>query len=77
MPRPFCRNVQVIQSVDIYKGDHVGIVMVILGILYFISSFIILYFIRIQEQYARRGNDVAVKAVIFPVFVYVLWVNAF
>jgi hypothetical protein len=50
--------------------------MLTLGLLYFLMSVVIIYFIKIQEYYARTGNDDAVRAVIFPTFVNVLWANA-
>ena len=57
--------------------DHpIGSVMLALGLIYFLMSIVIIYFIKIQEYYARSGNDEAVQAVIFPIFVNVLWANA-
>jgi len=50
--------------------------MFALGMLYFLMSLVIIYFIKIQQYYARIGNQDAVQAVIFPIFVYVLWANA-
>lgn len=76
MGRSFCANVQDIQDETVYPNDHVGLTMVILGCLYLLSSFVIIYFIKAQERFARLGNDKAVQAVIFPIFVYVLWLNA-
>lgn len=61
----------------IYVFNHeVGSVMFALGMLYFLMSLVIIYFIKIQQYYAKIGNDEAVQAVIFPIFVYVLWANA-
>lgn len=51
--------------------------MVLLGFFYIMTSVLIIYFIKVQEYYAKAGNDKAVRSVIFPVFVNVLWANAF
>ena len=61
----------------VYVFDHkIGALMLTLGLLYFLMSIVIIYFIKIQEYYARTGNDEAVQSVIFPQFVNVLWANA-
>lgn len=75
MDSSFCNNLGEYGKVWII--DHkVGAVMLALGLLYFLMSLVIIYFIKIQEYYARSGNDDAVRAIIFPIFVNVLWANA-
>lgn len=71
----FCNNIG--EYYEVWVFDHkIGAVMFALGILYFVMSLVIIYFIKIQEYYARTGNDEAVQSVIFPIFVNVLWANA-
>eukprot|EP00981_Chlorochromonas_danica_P012383 scaffold4868_cov135-Ochromonas_danica.AAC.2 len=76
MVQDFCSNIENVQSMAIFPGDKVGVVMIVLGCLYFIATFTIIYFIKMQEGHAKKGDDAAVQSVIFPVFVYVLWMNA-
>ena len=71
----FCNKIGEYYAIWVF--DHkIGAVMFALGVLYFIMSLVIIYFIKIQEYYARTGNDEAVQSVIFPMFVNVLWANA-
>lgn len=71
----FCDHLSDMHKVWVF--DHkIGVVMLALGLLYFLMSVVIIYFIKVQEYYARTGNDEAVRAVIFPIFVNVLWANA-
>ena len=72
----FCKNLSEANEVWIFN-HNIGAVMLALGMLYFFMSLVIIYFIKIQEYYARTGNDEAVQSVIFPIFVKVLWANAF
>jgi hypothetical protein len=71
----FCSNLLEYNQVWIVY-HYIGSVMFALGLIYFFMSLVIIYFIKLQEYIARSGNDVAVRSVIFPVFVNVLWVNA-
>lgn len=71
----FCNNLGEYHKVWLIN-HQVGAVMLALGLLYFLMSVVIIYFIKIQEYYARSGNDEAVRAIIFPIFVNVLWANA-
>lgn len=71
----FCLNLLKYHQV-VLLSEEIGILMVCLGVIYLLMSLAIIYFIKIQEYYARFGNDEAVKSVIFPIFVYVLWANA-
>lgn len=71
----FCNTLTDANKVLVF--DHkIGAVMLALGLLYFLMSIVIIYFIKVQEYYARTGNDQAVRAVIFPIFMNVLWANA-
>lgn len=56
-------------------GD-VGIGGLVLGVLYFISAFITLYWIRRQRQKALQGMEGAAKEVIFPIYLPFLWLSS-
>jgi len=71
----FCTDLGEFDKIYVFNHE-VGSVMFALGMLYFLMSLVIIYFIKIQQYYAKIGNDEAVQAVIFPIFVYVLWANA-
>lgn len=73
----FCSNIQSYHPEHTFGSDRVGSLMILLGALYFCTGFVIIYFIKLQEYYARQGVDNAVQSVIFPVFVNVMWCNAF
>eukprot|EP01038_Epipyxis_sp_PR26KG_P004307 gene4307-6103_t len=75
MASEFCANALSLNGVAMI-GREEGIVEVVLGFVYLFMSVIIIYFIKIQERNARQGDDKAVKSVIFPIFVIVLWANA-
>ncbi len=75
MDSSFCNNLGEYHKVWVIN-HQVGSLMLALGLLYFLMSIVIIYFIKIQEYYARSGNDDAVRAIIFPIFVNVLWANA-
>lgn len=72
----FCDNILDYGTVKILSGEGIGAVQAALGVLYLITSLLLIYFIKLQERFARRGDDNAVQSVIFPVFVNVLWINA-
>lgn len=57
-------------------GEGVGTLQLVIAFLYLIGGFVIVFWIKRQEQLARDGDNQAVKSVIFPVFVLVLWANA-
>lgn len=57
-------------------GGNVGVVLFSIGLLYLCMSVLILYWIKKQEHLGRMGDHEAVKSVIFPVFVNVMWVNS-
>ena len=63
-------------SVQIFTHEKIGAIMIALSCLYVLVSLIFIYFIKRQEKYAQLGDDQAVEAVIFPVFVKMLWINA-
>ena len=56
--------------------DQIGVFLFVIAIIYLVNSFIILYWIKKQEDAAKLGDHKAVKSVIFPVFVDVMWLNA-
>jgi hypothetical protein len=72
----FCENLLSYGSIRVLSSEHVGAVMIALAIFYFTGSLVIIYWIKIQERYAKLGNDISVQSVIFPVFVQALWINA-
>jgi serine/threonine protein kinase len=59
--------------------DDIGIFMVVCGLLYIAMSLLTIMWIKRKEAEAQAeyGREDAVKSVIFPVFVYVLWANVF
>lgn len=74
----FCLNVYTSWPVARYfRGGDIGVMMVVFGSTFIITSVLILYWIKRQERLAQMGDHLAVKSVIFPVFVNVLWGNAF
>ncbi len=44
--------------------------------MYLATSFLLIYFVKIQEYYAKRTDSKAVRIVIFPIYSYILWANA-
>lgn len=56
--------------------EEVGLFWFLAGTISLLSSLLIIYWIKRQEWYAQQGDNQAVKSVIFPVFVSVLWFNA-
>lgn len=58
------------------RDEPTGAIVVVVGLIYIVNSFIILYWIKKQEAAAKLGDHQAVKSVIFPVFVDFMWVNA-
>jgi hypothetical protein len=51
--------------------------MLLASIISFLVSFLTIYWIRRNQISAQQGNASAVKSVIFPVFVKILWFTAF
>lgn len=70
----YCANV-ITENPVTFFGRKIGAVMFIIGICYLVTALLVIYFIKAQERRALAGSDSAVKSVIFPVFVYVLWAN--
>jgi hypothetical protein len=59
-------------------GQSRGALFVVISITYMCASIITINWIKRQESNARQNNEgSAVKSVIFPVFVYLMWANAF
>lgn len=71
-----CAEVLDVGEINLFGESRVGAPIVILAGLYFLVSLLILYLIHLQKHHAEEGDDKAVKAVIFPIFTYVLWANA-
>lgn len=75
----FCENPleSWVIGVSFFGNDQVGIVKLIVGILYILMALITVLWINIQSHNARRGDNEAVKSVIFPVFTVMMWISAF
>eukprot|EP01037_Dinobryon_pediforme_P045008 gene45008-57206_t len=71
-----CSDVLDLGQVNAFGQSPVGAFIVALSALYFLVSVGIVYLIRRQQVHAEDGDDKAMKAVIFPIFMYVLWANA-
>ena len=72
-----CNNVFTVYPVPRpFREGQVGLFAVIIGLVFILTSFIILFWIKRQERLAQYGDHLAVKSVIFPVFVKVLYINA-
>ncbi len=50
--------------------------MVALSCIYLATSFLLIYFVKVQEYYAKRTDSKAVRIQIFPFYNYILWANA-
>lgn len=72
-PTYFCEN-----ALEVYPTgpSKTGIIMLIIGLIYLFESLIIIFWIKQQEKASKKGDNDAVKSVIFPVFTKVLWINA-
>lgn len=64
-------------GVSFFGNDQVGIFKLIVGILYIVMALITVLWINIQSHNARRGDNEAVKSVIFPIFTIMMWISAF
>jgi hypothetical protein len=80
----FCMNLLYFYPIDqLIPGlppNHIGILMVMAGILNIITSLITIMWIKSKEKEAQMEGDEgedAAKSVIFPVFVQVVWLNVF
>lgn len=71
-----CSDLLDLGQVNAFGQSQVGGFVVALSALYFFVSVGIVYLIRRQQVHAEDGDDKAMKAVIFPIFMYVLWANA-
>lgn len=78
-PDYFCVNSLSLYPVNIFNRP-VGSIMVLIGMLYVFMSLSTIVCIKRQEYIANQAEedreDIVVKSVIFPVFVYALWLNA-
>jgi hypothetical protein len=75
----FCENPleSFVLGVSFFGNDQVGVVKLVVGILYIVMAGITVGWINIQSRNARRGDNEAVKSVIFPIFTVMMWVSAF
>lgn len=64
-------------GVTFFGNDQVGVIKLIVGILYILMALITVLWINIQAHNARRGDNEAVKSVIFPIFTIMMWISAF
>lgn len=71
----FCRDLFDSHQVEIIPNHHIGIIMLIIGILYYITSPLTLIYIKYQERRAIEGSVKALKTSIFPVFSTILLLN--
>jgi hypothetical protein len=77
----FCFNLLYFYPIDeLIPGlppNHIGILMVIAGILNVTTSLVTVAWIKSKEREAQMedGGDDAAKSVIFPIFVQVVWIN--
>ena len=55
----------------------IGILRVVICIYYFVLASCTVMWLHKQSKIALRGDDVASRAVIFPVFVNIIWILAF
>lgn len=73
-----CSNIFSVYPVSRYFRDgELGVFSLLTGFIFIITSFIILFWIKRQARIAQFGDHLAVQSVIFPVFVKVLYLNAF
>ena len=74
----YCNNIATYNPVPLAGGRRVGTAMFVVSLCYFISSVVVVYFIKRKEKEAQadRFESKASNSVIFPVFVDILWANA-
>ena len=73
----YCNNILDHYSINyVFRSGEVGAYKLVLGILFLIDGFLIISWIKLQEVLAKKGDNNAVKSVIFPIFNFMLWVNA-
>lgn len=75
MSSSFCDNILLHDNINVF-GNGIGIAMIALSTIYLATSFLLLYFVKVQEYYAKRTDSKAVRIVIFPIYSYILWANA-
>ena len=73
-----CNNIFSVYPLSRYfRSGELGIFSFLTGLIFIVTSFIILFWIKRQAKIAQYGDHLAVQSVIFPVFVKVLYLNAF
>jgi hypothetical protein len=74
----FCENVLEFYPIgQPLLPDSVGVIKLLIGFLYMTMVGTTIFWIHHQERMARKGDDGAVKSVIFPVFTKMMWMSAF
>ena len=75
----FCHNPLEIYPIGMlfFGNDQVGVIKLIVGVLYIVMALVTVLWINIQSHNARRGDNEAVKSVIFPIFTVMMWISAF
>lgn len=71
----YCENVITADGVPV-GGRSVGLVILITGILYLLTAIVLIFFIERKVVQAKDGNgadEIAQSAVIFPIYVKILW----
>jgi hypothetical protein len=64
-------------GMSFFGNDQVGVIKLIVGILYILMAGVTIGWINIQARNARKGDNDAVKSVIFPIFTFMMWISAF
>jgi hypothetical protein len=62
---------------DKIGSDFSSITMFCASVLSMVASLLTIFWIRRNQISAQQGDTIAVKSVIFPVFVKILWITAF
>ena len=74
----FCDNVMEWYPIGVHTlGHHVGVIRLVVVILYVMMMSLTIFWIHLQEHNARMGDSKAMKSVIFPIFVRMMWLSAF
>jgi hypothetical protein len=71
----YCSDIYSQNPVVLFQRP-VGGAIAAVGFVYLFMALLNIYWIKRQERKAKEGSHTAVKSVIFPVFVLVLWANA-
>jgi hypothetical protein len=75
----YCNNVASMFPLYVIGGSPVGSAMFAVATMYFVSSLLVIYFIKMKMKVAQQDSkqdSKAARSVIFPVFVDILWANS-